>query len=67
MRIVPNIWPTWAALSEAIGVPYPTVHAWTHRGIPPRRFADIIAAARKIGVDLTFDDLHRVTPSEDAA
>lgn len=57
MKIVPQIWPTWSALADAIGVPYPTAHAWARRGVPPRRFRSLIAAAAKSGHVLTFDQL----------
>lgn len=57
MQIVPAIWPTWAALADDLGCAYPTVHAWSHRGIPPRRFGEIIRAATARGASLSYEAL----------
>lgn len=62
MQIVPDIWPKWAALAEDLGCSYPTVHAWSHRGIPPKRFGEIIQAAARRGVLLTFEMLSGAQP-----
>lgn len=57
MQIVPEIWPSWAALANDLGVSYPTAHSWSHRGLPPKRFGEIIKAARARGAHLTFEML----------
>lgn len=57
MQIVPEIWPTWAALADDLGSSYPTVHSWSRRGLPPKRFAEIIQAAARRGVQITFEML----------
>lgn len=70
-----SIWPTVAAIADDLGLPYPTVAAWSQRGIPPRRFKQIIAAAEKRGKVLTFESLLEpdgepappLSPEEDAA
>jgi hypothetical protein len=56
-----TIWPNMAALAGDLGCPYPTVAAWTKRGIPARRLPAIIWAARRKGFDLTFDELTDLT------
>lgn len=71
-----EIWPTWAELAKDIGAPYPTVNSWAQRGIPPRRFREVIAAAKDRGAAFGYDDLEQVndhiasrktTDQEDAA
>lgn len=65
-----EIWPTIRALADDLGEPYPTVQAWAHRGVPAKRYAQIIRAARKRGHDLTFEELAGLAPprkGEDAA
>jgi hypothetical protein len=57
MERLSHIWPTIASLADALGLPYPTVASWVSRGIPPRRYAQIIAAARAAGHSLSFEDL----------
>jgi hypothetical protein len=57
MQRLLHIWPTIAALATDLGLPYPTVAAWVHRGIPARRYGQIIAAAKAAGHLLSFDDL----------
>lgn len=52
-----TIWPTQKALAEDLGLPAPTVGAWAQRGIPPRRFVEIISAAKRRGHDLSFEQL----------
>lgn len=71
MRIVPDIWPTWADLAGDIGCPYPTAHSWMRRGIPYRRFPALIGAAARRGVPLTYEQLAaaatRAAPKDEAA
>lgn len=73
MWIVPEIWPSWARLADDLGVSYQTAYSWSRRGIPPRRFPEILRAAHGCGVELTFDALHgfnaqqRAAPVHDAA
>ncbi len=57
MQNLSHIWPTSADLARDLGLPYPTVSAWRARGIPARRFADIVRAARRRGVVLTMEEL----------
>jgi hypothetical protein len=60
-----QIWPSITALSDALGVPYPTVASWKVRGIPGHRYLAIIRAARALGHDLTVEDLaHPNTPDQ---
>lgn len=76
MKNLAHIWPTIAAMAEALGLPYQTVAAWPRRGIPHRRFPQIIAAANRAGHALSWDDLlacaggdaaHEAIKNEDAA
>ncbi len=73
MEQLRTIWPTLADMAADLGCPYPTVASWPKRGIPHRRFASIIAAARRRGADLTFEQLLAMSadatakPNEDAA
>ena len=60
MNVLLDIWPTWAALARDLKVPYPTVNSWSQRGIPPRRFREIIEAAKQHDALLTFDHLEQV-------
>jgi len=57
MQKLLTIWPSMAALALDLGLPYPTVSAWNQRGIPRRRYRQIIAAARMRGQIITADDL----------
>lgn len=65
-----QIWPNMVAIAAALGVPYPTVACWSARGIPARRYAKIIEAAKAEGHTLTFEELAGLSspaPAEDAA
>ena len=55
-----TIWPSQKALAADLGVPVPTVGSWAQRGIPARRFMEIIAAAKSRGVLLEFETLAAV-------
>ena len=57
MQIVPDIWPNWSALAAELGCAYPTVHSWSHRGIPAKRFGGIIGAAKARGWTLSYQEL----------
>lgn len=57
MQKLLTIWPSMAALAVDLGLPYPTVSAWNHRGIPRRRYRQIIAAAKARGQVISADDL----------
>lgn len=59
-----TIWPTIKALATDLGEPYQTVASWGQRGVPPRRYAQIIRAAREKGHNLTFEDLALLDTSE---
>ena len=66
-----SAWPSDAELGRDIGVPYPTISAWTQRGsIPPVYWREIIRAARKRGhPEVTADllvDLHARKPKQNA-
>lgn len=67
MQKLLSIWPTMAALSTALGVPYPTVQSWARRGIPRNRYRQIISAAKAVGFEVTADDLLPPENEEDAA
>lgn len=76
MERILEIWPTWADLAKDIGAPYPTVASWAQRGIPPRRYREIMVAAKGRDASLSFDDLEafndqiagrKTTNEEDAA
>ncbi|WP_201151272.1 hypothetical protein [Rhodovulum sulfidophilum] len=69
-----EIWPSLAEMARDMGEKYPTVAAWKRRGIPARRDADVIAAARQRGFDLTYEQIGLAreaflapTPAGDAA
>lgn len=68
MRNLEHIWPRIADLAADLRLPYQTVAAWGARGIPPRRYPAIIAAAKGRGAELTFEYLVRVAsgPAEPA-
>ena len=53
-----KIWPTIGALASDLGLPYSTVAAWRLRGIPSKRFGQIISAAEARGHSLTYEELH---------
>lgn len=61
-----DIWPTVAALAEALKLPVQTVYSWRSRGIPHRRFPELIAAAKSAGHDLTYEELLAVNDRLDA-
>jgi hypothetical protein len=52
-----QIWPTIADIASDLGEPYTTVQSWRHRGIPARRFPQVIEAARDRGAVLTYEEL----------
>ena len=57
-NLITPIWPTWKDLSDDLGLPYTTVWSWGVRdSIPAEYDAEIIAAARKRGGDLTLEML----------
>lgn len=65
-----QIWPTIADLAKDLDEPYSTVQSWRHRGIPARRFPQLIDAARARGVVLAYEELVAANASsreEDAA
>lgn len=53
-----DIWPSTADLARELGRPYTTVAAWKIRGIPANHDGELIEAARRRGVDLSFERLH---------
>lgn len=62
-----TIWPSVAALATDLGLSYPTVHSWTHRGVPRKRYRQIIQAAASRGAKVSADDLLGDDVAEDAA
>lgn len=58
MKHLLEIWGDLSGISDALNLPYPTVTSWKRRGIPLRRFPEIIERARQHGVTLTFEMLH---------
>jgi len=62
MKRITHIWPSAKDLAGDLGLPYPTVASWGQRGIPPRRFGEIIEAARRRGFVLTFEQLTAPAP-----
>lgn len=56
-----EIWPRWSDLAADLGLPYSTVRSWADRGIPSRRFAQIVKAARAKGHDLSFETLVKLS------
>ena len=54
------IWPTWSELAGDLDAPYPTVNAWARRGIPHKRFRQIIDAAQGRGVEISHDWLEAI-------
>lgn len=58
MEHIKHIWPTVRELADDLGLPYTTVHSWSVRGrIPSERDFEIIEAAAKRGVTITFEYL----------
>jgi hypothetical protein len=58
MQHIFELWPTVKELAADLGKPYTTVHSWHLRGsIPAEYDADLIAAAKKRGKRLTFEDM----------
>jgi hypothetical protein len=57
-----HIWPSKAAMARDIGQPVGTVGPWFSKGrrIPPARFGQIIAAARRNGVELDWESLEAI-------
>lgn len=66
MKQLSHIWPTVADLAEELGLPYQTVRSWVVRGIPPKRYAEIIGAARRKGHVVTFEELAGITEQSPA-
>lgn len=69
MDPVVKIFGSVAQAASLLGRPYTTVQSWNARGsIPTRHWADVIAAAAKIGKTITVHDLSavpdQVTPQE---
>lgn len=57
-NLITPIWPTWKEFSDDLGLAYTTVWSWKVRDrIPSEYDAEIIAAARKRGGDLTLEQL----------
>lgn len=67
MERILQIWPTVGLLAEDLGLPYQTVMSWKARGVPPRRFQQIIQAAEKRGSVITFEELTRANAALRAA
>lgn len=57
-----KIFGTQKAMAEALDLPASTVGAWAQRGIPPRRYPQIILAAGARGVDLRYEHLAGLEP-----
>lgn len=53
-----TIWPSISQLAQDLGEPYSTVQCWNVRGVPARRFPQLIQAAKKRGHALTYEELH---------
>lgn len=54
-----QIWPSTAAISQALNVPYPTVASWKVRGIPGNRYLAIIREAKALGHEVSVEELAR--------
>lgn len=68
MKNLSHIWPTAAEMARDLGIPYATVNSWLYRGeIPPRRWAQVVRAAKARGFDLTLDQLAGISPDLGAA
>lgn len=68
MKNLSHIWPSAADLARDLKLPYPTVASWGVRGgIPPRRWAAVVAAAKARGFDLTLDQLAGIEGGRGAA
>jgi len=57
MKRLIEIWGTISGVAEALGRPYPTVQSWCHRGVPAKRFLEIIKAAEAAGYVVTLEHL----------
>lgn len=61
LRDIFGLWDSIGSLASAINRKYDTVLAWRIRGrIPEDAWGDVVAAATKIGKELTISDLYRV-------
>ncbi|ODM47230.1 hypothetical protein A9320_23215 [Ruegeria sp. PBVC088] len=67
MEILLNIWPSISELAKDLGEPYSTVQSWRHRGIPARRYPQLIEVAKRRGADLTYEELVAANRGESAA
>lgn len=61
MEQLNHIWPKCADLAADLGLPYSTVRSWADRGIPARRYLDIVLAAEARGHTLSFERLDEVS------
>ncbi len=53
------------AVSAALNLPASTISTWRARGIPPRRWSDVVRlAAEKGRTEVTFEALAEMTPRE---
>lgn len=53
-----SIWPTVADMARDLDRPYTTVAAWKARGIPASHDQEVIEAASRRGVALSFEKMH---------
>lgn len=70
MEHLTHIWPCAHDLAQDLDVPYQTVASWRRRGIPHRRFPEIIRAAAGRGHTLTYEyltDPQAAAPQPEAA
>lgn len=63
-----DLWPSIAELARDIGEPYETVRQWRLRdSIPVRAFTRIVRAAARRDLNVSTDDLIRITDRKGAA
>lgn len=61
-----EIWGSTRGIAQHLDVPYPTVSSWVRRGIPGRRYVEIVKAARFDGHEVTLEQLAAPMRSEAA-
>lgn len=67
MKRLIEIYGSIRGIADALGVPYPTVQSWLHRGIPGKRYVTITQIAQNAGHVVTLEELADVSDQEDAA
>lgn len=65
-RRIIDFWPSVDDLAAAVGFKADRVRKWRQRGIPPAQWPAMIAAAKALGKDLTWEMLAGQQPLPEA-